>query len=103
MTATTTMMASPWSSSKGCHNAHGRSLSCRANRVLLVVPVATLHAIDVTPTIVTPTVGPDWPAGMHAGRLVKLWTQAIGGPPIPRVAATLRLGSSLSPLRPTTS
>jgi hypothetical protein len=37
---------------------------------------------------------------MNAGWVMKLWAQATGGPPIPPMAATLRLGSSSSsPLR----
>ncbi|MGB3316095.1 MAG: FAD-dependent oxidoreductase [Albidovulum sp.] len=60
-----------------------------AARVLLAVPVAALHAIDVTPA--HPAIGPDRSARMNAGRVVKLWARATG--PVP--PARLHLGSPL--------
>ena len=43
-------------------------------RVLLAMPVATLHAIDFEPNI--PCIGPEGSARMNARRVVKLWARA---------------------------
>jgi hypothetical protein len=71
----------------------------RAGRVLLVVPVAVLHSIDLEPNI--PCIGPEGSARMNAGRVVKLWARATirtGGAVAAAILMT-RLHVGHSPLR----
>lgn len=58
----------------------GDGVSVMAGRVLLAVPVAVLHQIEMSPVIAG--IGRETSARMNAGQVVKLWARAQGAAPV---------------------